>query len=77
MSIEDLANILEKHENFTITEALTECKNTFDLLCVVNYLLDNIIELSRYELETEQQKQDFEELKKIKDKILYIKNNNV
>lgn len=77
MSIEDLANILEKYESFTITEALTECKNTFDLLCIVNYLLDNIINLTRYELETEQQRQDFEELKKIKDKILIIKNNNV
>lgn len=76
-TIEWLKNILEQLENFTITESLGKCKNTFDLLCIVNYLLETIIDNCRYELETEKQKKDFEELIKIKDNILLIKNNNV
>lgn len=77
--IEWLSNIIERNqiENFTIVEALKECKNTFDLLCIVNYLLDNIIDLTRYEIETEQQQKDFNELIKVKDIILNIKNKNV
>lgn len=72
-----LSQILKKFENFTISESLKESKNTFDLLCIVNYLLENIIDLTRYEIEIEQQAKDFEDLKKIKDKILLIKNNNI
>ena len=75
--IKYLSQILENFENFTISEAIKESKNVFDLLCIVNYLLDNIVELARYEIETDQQQQDFEELQKIKDKILIIKNNNI
>ena len=41
------------------------------------YLLDDIIDLTRYNIETEQEQKDFEELQKIKGKILIIKNNNV
>lgn len=71
-----LLTLLENYENFTITEALKETKTAFELLEIVNYLLYNIIDLTRYELKTEEQKRDFEELKKIKDKILIIKNKN-
>lgn len=76
-TIKWLENILSQCENFTITEALKESKNTFDLLCIINYLLDNVIDLTRYEIETKQEQKDFEELKKIKDKILKIKNRNI
>lgn len=63
----DLLDILEKHENFTITEALKDCKNTFDLLCIINYILDNIID---------EEKNNFaiDELVEIKNKILNTKN---
>ena len=75
--MDELIEILEKYENFTITEALKDCKSIFDLLCIINYLLDDIIDLTRYNIETEQEQKDFEELQKIKGKILIIKNNNV
>lgn len=71
-----LLTLLKNYENFTITEALKETKTTYDLLCIINNILYDVIDLTRYELETEEQKQDFEELKKIKDKILIIKNKN-
>lgn len=74
--MDELIEILEKYENFTITEALKEIKSPYDLLCIINNILYDVIDLTRYELETEEQKQDFEELKKIKDKILIIKNKN-
>lgn len=74
--MDELIEILEKYENFTITEALKESKSVYDLLCIINNILYDVIDLTRYELETEEQKQDFEELKKIKDKILIIKNKN-
>ena len=75
--MDELIEILEKHENFTITEALKDCKSIFDLLCIINYLLYDIIDLIRYNIESEQEKKDFEELQKIKNKILIIKNNNI
>ena len=75
--MDELIEILEKYENFTITEALKDCKSIFDLLCIVNYLLDDIIDLTKYNIETEQEQKDFEELQKIKNKIRIIKNNNV
>lgn len=77
-TIEWLRDIIERNEieNFTIAEALKECKNTFDLLCIVGYLLDDIVNLTRYEIETEQQQKDFNELIKVKDIILNIKNKN-
>ena len=74
--MDKLIETLEKYEVFTITEALRETKSTFELLCIINNILYDVIELTRYELETEEQKQDFEELIKIKDKILIIKNKN-
>ena len=76
-TIEKLAEILEEKENFTITEALLQTNKTpFDLLCIINYILADILDLTRYELETEQDKKDYDELIKIKDKILEIKNRN-
>ena len=72
-----LANILEQCEAFTISEAINKSKNTFDMLCVVNYLLGDIIDATRYEIETEQQQIDYNNLIKIKDVILNIKNNNI
>lgn len=75
--IEYLANILENFEAFTISEAINESKSSFDVLCIINYLLGDIIDATRYEIENEQQQQQFNELMKIKDKILMIKNNNM
>lgn len=73
----ELAEILKECENFTIAEALYNTdKNSFDLLCIVNYLLGDILNLTRYEIETEEEDKDFQELIKIKDKILEIKNRN-
>lgn len=73
----ELSEILKECENFTITEALYNTnKNSFDLLCIVNYLLGDILNLTRYEIETEEEEKDFQELIKIKDKILEIKNRN-
>ena len=72
----ELIEILEKYEIFTITEALKELKSPYELLCIINNILYDIINLTRYEIETKEQKKDFEELKKIKDKILIIKNKN-
>lgn len=75
-TIEWLRDIIERNqiENFTITEALKECKSTFDLLCIVNYLLDDIIDLIRidlirYEKGTIIEQQNFNRLLKIKDMI--------
>lgn len=75
--MDELIEILEKYEIFTITEALKDCKSIFDLLCIINYLLGDVIDLTRHNIETEQEQKDFEELQKIKDKILVIKNNNI
>ena len=75
--MDELIEILEKYEIFTITEALQDCKSIFDLLCIINYLLGDVINLTRYNIETEQDKENFEELQKIKDKILIIKNDNL
>ena len=76
--MEELIKILEEKENFTITEALTQTSKTpFDLLCIINYLLADILDLTRYERETEQDEKDYQELIKIKDKILEIKNRNI
>ena len=75
--MEKLIETLQQYENFTITESLKESKNTFDLLCIINYLLDDVIDNIRYELETNEDKKDFETLKKIKDDILQIKNRNL
>lgn len=73
----ELTEILKECENFTIAEALYNTdKNNFDLLCIVNYLLGDILNLTRYEIETEEEEKDFQELIKIKDKILEIKNRN-
>ena len=33
--MDELIEILEKYENFTITEALKDCKSIFDLLCII------------------------------------------
>lgn len=74
--MDELIEILDKYEIFTITEALKDCKSIFDLLCIVNYLLEDILDLTIYNIGTEQEQKDFEELQKIKDKILMIKNNN-
>ena len=75
--MDELIEILEKYEIFTITEALKDCKSIFDLLCIINYLLGDVIDLTRHNIETEQEQKDFKELQKIKDKILVIKNNNI
>lgn len=74
-TIEWLRDIIEKNqiENFTITEALKECKSTFDLLCIVNYLLDDIIDLTECKTYTIEEQQNFKRLLKIKDMILKIK----
>ena len=76
-NIEYLTNILEQFEPFTIAEATSNAKSAFDMLCVVNYLLDNILNNVRYEIETEQQQIDYNKLIEIKDNILQIKNNNI
>lgn len=75
--VEYLSNILEQCEAFAISEAINHSKNTFDMLCIVNYLLDNILNNTRYEIETEQQQHDYNKLIEIKDNILQIKNNNI
>lgn len=75
--MEKLIETLEQYANFTITESLKQSKNTFDLLCIVNYLLDDIIDNTRHEIETNEDKKDFETLKKIKDDILQIKKRNL
>lgn len=72
----DFIERLKDYENFTIVEALKETKTTFDLLSIINYLLYDILDSIQYEIETEEEKQDFKELQKIKDKILIIKNKN-
>ena len=72
-----LSNILEQCEAFTISEAINEAKSPFDMLCIVNYLLGDIIDAARYEIETAQQQHDYNKLIEIKDIILNIKNNNV
>ena len=72
----DFIERLKDYENFTIAEALKETKTTFDLLSIINYLLYDILDSIQYEIETEEEKQDFKELQKIKDKILIIKNKN-
>ena len=38
-TVEFLTNILEQCENFTISEAINQSKNAFDVLSIVNYLL--------------------------------------
>lgn len=75
--MEELLKTLEKYENFTITEALKDCKSTFDLLCIINYLLGNVIDETRNNIEDEDDQEDFNELLKIKDKILIIKTKNI
>lgn len=75
--MEKLIETLQQYENFTITESLKDCKDTFDLLCIINYLLDDVIDNIRYELETNEDEKDFETLKKIKDDILQIKKRNL
>ena len=75
-TVEFLANILEQCENFTISEAINQSKNAFDVLSIVNYLIGDVIDATRYEIETEQQQIDYNNLIKIKDVILNIKNNN-
>lgn len=76
-TVEWLKDIIERNkiENFTITEALKECKSTFDLICIVNYLLDDIIDLTSFETGTIEEQQNFNRLLKIKDMIFKIKNN--
>ena len=75
--MDELEKILENKENYTITQALKETKSTFDLLCIINYILYDIIDETRYNIENKQQQKDFEDLQKIKDKILSIKNRNI
>lgn len=75
--MDDLLKVLENKENYTITQALKETKSTFDLLCIINYILYDIIDETRYNIENKQQQKDFEDLQKIKDKILSIKNRNI
>ena len=75
--MDDLLEVLEKYENFTITEALKDCKSTFDLLCIINYLLGDVIDETRKNIEGEDDQDDFNEHLKIKDKILTIKNKNI
>ena len=75
--MDELLKVLENKENYTITQALKETKSTFDLLCIINYILYDIIDETRYNIENKQQQKDFEDLQKIKDKILSIKNRNI
>lgn len=73
----ELTELLENSENFTIAEALYNTNKTpFDLLCIINYILGDVLTLTAYELETKQDKKNYNELVKIKDKILEIKNKN-
>lgn len=75
--MDELIKILEEKENFTIAEALYNTNKTnFDLLCIINYILGDVLRLTAYELETEQDEKDYKELIKIKNKILEIKNRN-
>jgi len=76
-TVEFLSNILEQCEAFTISEAINRSKNSFDVLCVINYLIGDVIDATRYEIETEQQQSDYNKLIEIKDIILNIKNNNM
>lgn len=76
-TIQWLGNILKQCEAFTISEAISKYKEPFDTLCIVNYLISDIIDLTRNELETEQDVLYFNELIEIKDKILKIKNANL
>lgn len=76
-TVEFLSNILEQCEAFTISEAINKAKSSFDVLCIINYLIGDVIDATRYEIETEQQQVDYNNLIKIKDIILNIKNNNI
>ena len=73
-NIEYLTNILEQFEAFTIAEAISNSKSAFDMLCVVNYLLYDIIDAVYYEQVTERDHATTEQLVKVKDVILEIKN---
>ena len=73
-NIEYLTNILEQFEPFTIAEATSNAKSAFDMLCVVNYLLYDIIDAVYYEQVTERDHTTMEQLEKVKDIILEIKN---
>lgn len=75
--MDELIELLNNKENFTIAEAIYQTdKTSFDLLCIINYILGDILRLTAYELETEQDNKDYKELIKIKNKILEIKNRN-
>ena len=54
----ELMKILEKSECFTITEALNQTKNDFELLTIINYLLYNLIDNIRYNLESKEEKSE-------------------
>lgn len=65
---------LDQDKLFRLSEEINEKGEAFDLLVLINCLLYDLLEKTRYNQETEQDKKTFEELQKIKDKILKIKN---
>lgn len=74
---EKLVEIFERLEPYSIAQLIGENKEPFDILCTINYLLADLLELVRYNIETEEEQKDFNELANIKDIIITIKNKYV
>ena len=76
MKQKELLNIdmLDLDKDFLLAEEITDKAEPLDILQIVNNLLYNLLDLTRYDIETEEEEKDFKELEEIKDKILYIKN---
>lgn len=60
-------------KDFLIAEELTEKGDAVDILAIINNLLYNLLDLLRYEQETEEEKRDYKKIEKIKDEIVVIK----
>lgn len=73
----DTAELIENLEPYSIAQIIGENKNAFDILCTINYILADLLDLLKYNIETEEEQKDFDKLIKIKDLILEIKNKYV
>jgi len=73
----ELGELIERLENYSISCSITENKNAFDILSIINYLLSDLLDLIQYEAVTEEERKDQKTLKEIKNKILEIKNKNI
>lgn len=73
----EITKLIENLEPYAIAQIIGENKNSFDILCTINYILADLLDLLRYNIETEEEQKDFDKLTKIKDTILEIKNKYV